>query len=243
MGTSSGLKAIGNSCASLKELNLSKCAAVTDESISFLVQTHKELEKLDITCCGKITHASIYDITNLCSRLTSLRMESCSLVSTDAFWFIGKCQLLEELDVTDTDIDDEGCISNLNIYNSWNKTSLPSVHDLCLLICCVGLKSISGCTKLSSLKLGICLRITDNGLKHIARCCSELKNLDLYRYLVSELCNILILMGENSQHYYFISLLKCDEWKGYIDLNLPPPKKNHVILSWHQYLAESTWIP
>ncbi|XP_061365171.1 F-box/LRR-repeat protein 3-like [Gastrolobium bilobum] len=151
VGTSSGLKAIGNSCASLKDLNLSKCLAVTDESLSFLVQTHKVLEKLNITCCHKLTHASMYSLTNSCSRLTSLRMESCSLVSRDAFLFIGCCQFLEELDVTDNEIDDEG------------------------------LGSISRCTKLSSLKLGICLKITDNGLKHIASSCSELKHLDLYR--------------------------------------------------------------
>ncbi|XP_027332535.1 F-box/LRR-repeat protein 3-like [Abrus precatorius] len=151
VGTSSGLKAIGNLCASLKELNLSKCVAVTDDSLSYLVQRHKDLEKLDITCCRKITHASIYCLTNSCSRLTSLRMESCSLVNRDAFLFIGQCQLLEELDVTDTEINDEGLVS------------------------------ISRCTKLSSLKLGLCLKITDNGLKHIANSCSDLKHLDLYR--------------------------------------------------------------
>ena len=113
LGTKSGLKAIGNLGASLKELNLSKCVGVTDENLPFLVQTHKDLEKLDITCCHTITHASISSLTNSCLRLTSLRMESCSLVSREGFLFIGRCQLLEELDVTDTEIDDQGCISNL----------------------------------------------------------------------------------------------------------------------------------
>ncbi|KAK7276082.1 hypothetical protein RIF29_17214 [Crotalaria pallida] len=151
VGTCSGLKAIGNSCASLRELSLSKCVAVTDECLSFLVQTHTSLDKVDITCCRKITHASIESITRSCSRLTSLRMESCSSVSREAFSFIGRCQFLEELDVTDTEIDDEG------------------------------LESISTCTKLSILKMGICLNITDNGLKHIGSRCSQLKHLDLYR--------------------------------------------------------------
>ena len=83
-----------------------------------------------ITCCHTITHASISSLTNSCLRLTSLRMESCSLVSREGFLFIGRCQLLEELDVTDTEIDDQGCISNLTftlkkvylqcmIYASW----------------------------------------------------------------------------------------------------------------------------
>lgn len=150
----SGIRAIGNWPNSLKELSFSKCSGVTDDSLSFLVQGHKELRKLDITCCRMIMYDSVDSITSSCCSLTSLRMESCSLVPKEAFVLLGqRCQLLEELDVTDTKIDDEG------------------------------LKSISRCSKLSSLKLGICMNITDNGLKHIGSRCSKLKELDLYRSL------------------------------------------------------------
>ena len=113
--TSSGIKAIGNWKASLVELSLSKCSGLTDESLSFLARRHKQLRKLDITCCRKLTYASIDGVTSSCTSLTSLRMESCSLVPKDAFVLIGqRCQLLEELDVTDNDIDDEGLNLNLN---------------------------------------------------------------------------------------------------------------------------------
>ncbi|XP_059296709.1 F-box/LRR-repeat protein 3-like [Lycium ferocissimum] len=150
--TCSGLKAIGNWCVSLKELSLSKCLGVTDEGLCSLVTKHKDLRKLDITCCRKITHVSISHITNSCASLTSLRMESCTLVPIEAFVLIGqRCQYLEELDLTDNEIDDEG------------------------------MKSISKCVSLSSLKLGICLNITDQGLIHIGMFCSNLKELDLYR--------------------------------------------------------------
>ncbi|XWS67314.1 hypothetical protein CRYUN_Cryun05aG0276700 [Craigia yunnanensis] len=44
-----------------------------------------------------------------------------------------------------------------------------------------GLKYISRCSKLSNLKLGICLNITDEGLIHIGKGCSKLLELDLYR--------------------------------------------------------------
>lgn len=119
----SGIKTIGNWRATLTELSLSKCTGVTDESLSFLVQTHKELRKLDITCCRKITYASIDSITSSCKSLASLRMESCSLVSKDAFVLIGqRCQLLEELDVTDNEIDDEGFNLNLNFLLYENVT-------------------------------------------------------------------------------------------------------------------------
>ncbi|PSS34732.1 F-box/LRR-repeat protein [Actinidia chinensis var. chinensis] len=147
-----GLKAIGNWCASLREISLSKCLGLTDDGLSSLVTKQRDLRKLDITCCRKITHVSIAHITNSCMSLVSLRMESCSRVSKEAFVLIGqRCHFLEELDLTDNEIDDEG------------------------------LKSISRCSKLSSLKLGICLNITDKGLAHIGMCCSKLAELDLYR--------------------------------------------------------------
>ncbi|XP_022767835.1 F-box/LRR-repeat protein 3-like [Durio zibethinus] len=150
--TYDGLKTIGNWCVSLRELSLCKCSGVTDEGLSFVVTKHKDLRKLDITCCRNITDVSIAHITNLCNSLTSLRMESCTLVSREPFVLIGQqCHLLEELDLTDNEIDDKG------------------------------LKYISRCSKLSNLKLGICHNITDEGLIDIGRGCPKLLELDLYR--------------------------------------------------------------
>ncbi|KAL3614805.1 hypothetical protein CASFOL_040466 [Castilleja foliolosa] len=57
--TCSGLKAIANGCVSLQELNLSKCMGVTDEGLSSVVTKHKDMKKLDITCCRKITKMSL----------------------------------------------------------------------------------------------------------------------------------------------------------------------------------------
>ena len=107
--TCSGLKAIGHWCISLREISLSKCLGVTDDGLSSLVTKHRDLRKLDITCCRKITHVSIAHITNSCTSLMSLRMESCSRVPKEAFVLIGqRCHFLEELDLTDNEIDDEG---------------------------------------------------------------------------------------------------------------------------------------
>uniref|UniRef100_A0A0E0F1N4 TNase-like domain-containing protein n=1 Tax=Oryza meridionalis TaxID=40149 RepID=A0A0E0F1N4_9ORYZ len=147
-----GLKSIGKSCVSLRELSLSKCSGVTDTDLSFVVPRLKNLLKLDVTCCRKITDVSLAAITTSCPSLISLRMESCSLVSSKGLQLIGRrCTHLEELDLTDTDLDDEG------------------------------LKALSGCSKLSSLKIGICLRITDEGLRHVSKSCPDLRDIDLYR--------------------------------------------------------------
>jgi len=111
--TTSVLKSIGNSCISLKELSLRKCSGVTDEGLSFFVEKHKDLVKLDITCCRMITDVSLASITSSCTSLTSLRMESCSQVSRNGFVLLGqRCHLLEELDLTDNDLDNDGLYSS-----------------------------------------------------------------------------------------------------------------------------------
>ncbi|CAD6258777.1 unnamed protein product [Miscanthus lutarioriparius] len=146
------LKAIGTSCVSLRELSLSKCSGVMDTELSLAVSRLKNLLKLDITCCRNITDVSLAAITSSCTSLISLRMESCSRVSSGALQLIGKhCSHLEELDLTDSDLDDEG------------------------------LKALARCSKLSSLKIGICLKIGDEGLTHIGRSCPKLRDIDLYR--------------------------------------------------------------
>lgn len=109
--TPNGLKSVGSSCISLKELSLSKCSGVTDEGLSFIVEKHKYLTKLDITCCHMITDVSLASITSSCTSLTSLRMESCSQISRHGFILTGlHCRLLEDLDLTDNDLDNEGLL-------------------------------------------------------------------------------------------------------------------------------------
>lgn len=114
--TTSGLKAIGNCCLSLTELSLSKCSGVTDDGLSFFATKHKQLKKLDITCCREITDVSIAHITSSCPALMSLRMESCTLVPKEAFVLIGQqCHALEELDLTDNEVDDEGLLNSYTL--------------------------------------------------------------------------------------------------------------------------------
>ncbi|KAJ3684117.1 hypothetical protein LUZ61_013281 [Rhynchospora tenuis] len=147
-----GLKSLANSCISLKELSLSKCSGVTDEGISVIVAKHKDLVKLDVTCCRYITDLSLAAITSSSASLVSLSMESCTKVTCEGFRLIGRhSPKLEELNLTDTDLDDEG------------------------------LRSLAQCRNMTSLKIGICLKITDQGLIQIGRSCPRLQELDLYR--------------------------------------------------------------
>ncbi|KAJ4830695.1 hypothetical protein Tsubulata_028412 [Turnera subulata] len=178
MVTSVGLKAIGNLCVSLTELSLSKCLGVTDEGLSSVVTKHKDLRKLDITCCRNITDVSIAHIASSCANLTSLRMESCTLVPREAFVLIGQRSLfLEELDLTDNEIDDEdsgisaiarGC-PNLEMINM----------SYCIDISDSSLLSLSKCSRLKTFESRGCPLITSLGLAAIAVGCKQLSKLDI----------------------------------------------------------------
>nr|ADE76629.1 unknown [Picea sitchensis] len=79
-------------------------------------------------------------------------MESCSLVTERSLTMLGEgCPFLEELDLTDCSINN------------------------------TGLKSLSKCSELVTLKLGFCPNISNEGIAHIGARCSYLQELDLYR--------------------------------------------------------------
>jgi hypothetical protein len=67
-------------------------------------------------------------------------------------------------------------------------------RKLTMNIYCAGLKALSGCSNLSNLKIGICLRISDEGLTHIGKFCPQLRDVDLYRSLLDMPCGFLSLV-------------------------------------------------
>ncbi|RWR78963.1 F-box/LRR-repeat protein 3-like protein isoform X1 [Cinnamomum micranthum f. kanehirae] len=194
--TCSGLKAIGKGCISLEELSLSKCSGVTDEGLSFLVTKHKGLKKLDITCCTKITDISVSSITS-CSNLTSLKMESCSLVSKEAFVLIGqRCHLLEELDLTENEIDNEGFSIDLPFVNikiqsvGITDCGIAAIAQGCPMLQIINLayckdisddslRSLSTCSRLNTLEIRGCARVSSVGLSLIAVGCKQIAKLDV----------------------------------------------------------------
>ncbi|XP_025827453.1 F-box/LRR-repeat protein 3-like isoform X3 [Panicum hallii] len=167
--TDVGVSSMVKSTPNLLELDLSYCCPQVTPSMGRSLQTITKLRILKLEGCKfmadglkaigsscvsirDITDVSVAAITSSCTSLISLRMESCSHVSSGALQLIGKnCSHLEELDLTDSDLDDEG------------------------------LKALAGCSNLSSLKIGICLRISDEGLTHIGKSCPKLGDIDLYR--------------------------------------------------------------
>ncbi|PIN21559.1 hypothetical protein CDL12_05741 [Handroanthus impetiginosus] len=146
------LKIISENCRCLAEIRLGK-SKVRDEGIMQLVSGCVNLKALNLTCCSDLTDQAILTIADSCRDLISLKLECCNLLSERSLNFLGSlCVLLQEIDLTDC----------------------SGVND-------IGLKYLSKCSELASLKLGLCTNISDNGLYYVASNCLKIRDLDLYR--------------------------------------------------------------
>ncbi|CAL9069300.1 unnamed protein product [Musa banksii] len=146
------LKIIGLNCRNLVEIGLSKCKWVTDEGVSELVAGCVNLTTIDLTCCHLLTNKALVAIGDKCKNLTCLQLESCKLITDNGLDCIGTCcSNLEEIDLTDCTMTN------------------------------AAMKYLSRCSELTVLKLGLCDKVSDEGLVHIASNCKKLRVLDLYR--------------------------------------------------------------
>ncbi|XP_051114758.1 F-box/LRR-repeat protein 3 [Andrographis paniculata] len=148
----STLGIISKTCRFLSEIGLSKCR-VTDAGIVQLVNGCTNLKVLNLTCCSDLTDDAIFAVANYCQGLLCLQLECCNLLTERSLDYLAsRCFLLKEIDLTDC----------------------SGVND-------IGLKYLSKCTELKSLKLGLCMNITDKGLSYIASNCFEIREMDVYR--------------------------------------------------------------
>ncbi|CAN1197395.1 F-box/LRR-repeat protein 20 [Linum perenne] len=152
--TDTVLEAISISCKSLHEIGFSKCVGVMKSAIVQLVSSsYGELRTLDLKCCDLVTDAAIHALADSCKSLVCLKLESCFLVTDKGLEILSlSCLLLEEVDLTDC----------------------SGINDS-------GLEWLSRCSRLVTLKLGLCYTISDKGISCIASNCSDLLDLDLYR--------------------------------------------------------------
>ncbi|KAI5075317.1 hypothetical protein GOP47_0009393 [Adiantum capillus-veneris] len=157
---------IGKWCKNLEGISLSKCKGVTDLGLSAAVAGCPNLKSIDLTCCREVTDIGLSSIASSCKGLVSLKLESCGNFTEHGLQMLcSSCELLEELDVTDSGLND------------------------------AGLKGIARCNRLKALKLGVCEEIHDTGLSYIASNCLDLRELDLYRSVeisdagISEICS------------------------------------------------------
>jgi hypothetical protein len=126
------LSLIGSGCKELKEFSLSKCQGVTDAGIVGVVTACTGLQKLDLTCCREITDVALEEIATNCRGLLSLKMENCLLVTAEGLVLIGNCcLLLEELDLIDCNLNDNGKSLICHIILVFRSSCSMFSYDVC----------------------------------------------------------------------------------------------------------------
>ncbi|XP_072044268.1 putative RNA-binding protein EEED8.10 [Amphiura filiformis] len=134
----------------LKCLDLSYCYHITDKSLRLLAQHCTQLNKLDLS--GLVQTVSP---TGLCSlshltELVELRLSQNAAVNDEVLVKVGQnCKQLRLIDVS-------GCYDG--------------VHD-------AGLQGLAGCVQLEIININYLDQISDEGLKHLANSCNQLKKI------------------------------------------------------------------
>ncbi|KAG0472165.1 hypothetical protein HPP92_016711 [Vanilla planifolia] len=170
------LKSIGVNCKNLVEIGLCKCRGVTDKGIYELVSRCTGLRTIDLTCCHLLTDNALLAIANYCNNLSCLRLEACSLMTEKGLEGIAvACSRLHEVDLTDCNVNDTA----LQCLSQCSELVVLKL-GLCTKITCEGLASIGSNGKmLEELDLYRCVGVDDDGLSKIADGCRRLKKLNL----------------------------------------------------------------
>ncbi|TQD76841.1 hypothetical protein C1H46_037621 [Malus baccata] len=181
MITDMGVGCIAVGCRKLRLINLKWCLRVSDLGVGLLAVKCKDLRSLDLSYLP-ITDRCLPSIFEL-QYLEDLVLEGCFSIDDDGLSaFKHGCKSLKKLD-----------ISSCQNISHVGLSALTSGSDGCLeqLVLSYGspvtlaladsLGKLPTCSNLSSLKVGICLNITDDGIVNIGMRCSKLVELDLYR--------------------------------------------------------------
>ncbi|KAG9450439.1 hypothetical protein H6P81_010404 [Aristolochia fimbriata] len=149
--TDLAVKHLVNNCRKITDLNLSGCKGISDQSLHLLSNRYKDLETLNLTRCIKLTDNGLQQILLKCSSLQSLNLYALSSFTDNSYRKISLLPSLRFLDLCGSqNLSDEG------------------------------LSSISKCTKLVSLNLTWCVRVTDIGVISVAQSCTTLEFLSLF---------------------------------------------------------------
>ncbi|VFQ73958.1 unnamed protein product [Cuscuta campestris] len=149
--TDAGIMHLVRNCKLVVDLNLSGCKNITDQALLLIADNYQEIDSLNITRCIKLTHSGLERMLLKCSFLQRLNLYALSTFTDEAY---KKISLLPHLKF-------------LDLCGAQNLTD-------------DGLSCIANCRRLLSLNLTWCVRVTDLGIKAIARGCMSLEFLSLF---------------------------------------------------------------
>ena len=138
--------AFTNGCRQLHKLNVSGCVELDDDSVSLIGERCPHLTDFNLNGCIAVTDASIAKLGGECYQLTSLSVAKCSRITPLGLNPVFRgCKALRELDLRE----------------------LPNVNDSVLM-------TIGDCIpRLRVLRLSLALRVSDDGLAHLALAMEE----------------------------------------------------------------------
>ena len=164
-------------CTRLQTLSLKSCRRLTDAGLSAL-EALQELRSLELASCKGLTDGALGAIARGCVRLESLSVAHCAKVGgAEAAAWTGALGGLRTLNVTATLTDDatlEALVARappvgLRSLNA-SRTQLGDGGVGALL---------RACTRLESLYLAGCLRVSDEALALLPACAPQLRELHL----------------------------------------------------------------
>jgi len=202
-----GVKAMANGLSQLQSLDMTGCKNITIEGIKAISNSLHQLQSLNITKLNelKLGNNGIEAIANGLPQLKSLNITECKLISDLGIDAIARMSQLQFLSIREcTLVTDRGleAIARLSELRSLNISFCVNISD-------VGIKDIAtGLPRLELLDVYACRRISDEGLKAIARL-SKLQSLNIsYCSNVTDTGMEAILSGLS--HLRFLNFHDCE---------------------------------
>ncbi|XP_020596450.1 F-box/LRR-repeat protein 3 [Phalaenopsis equestris] len=175
MITDISIASITSSCTSLKSLRMESCNLVSKNGFRMIGEHCPLLEELDLTD-NDLDNEGLKAISR-CHKLLILKIGLCLNANDEGIIQIGRgCLLLKELDLYRTvGITDAGIMA---IGRGCPKLQMINLA-YCTEITDNALRSLSKCSKLSTLELRGCSQVSNYGLVSIALGCKDIVKLDI----------------------------------------------------------------
>lgn len=190
----------------LQVLNLAWCYKITDRGFTHLIGVYKSLKSVNFSKLG-LVDTNLKLLASNCSKtLTVCNLDGCKQLTEKGFKFLAACQELQELYLGNCSITDKS-LKSVAKLKSLISLQLDNGRD----ITDAGIKYIAkGCTLLRSLTLFKCSHIGDSAIQSLACSATQLKILDL-SYLSEITDAALHSLAEHCKELEELNLRSCQK--------------------------------
>ena len=152
------------------------CDRKRDIPAGFLARTGKQLLKIDLTGCRKVSDAGLLEFVRRCPRLEDVSLGGCEDILDTAVASLAKhCPGLHTVDLDNTRVSDTGLASLGEGCRALKSIRLSSIMSD------TGLRKLAkGCPRLEDVSLERCRDITDGGVASLTHHCTGLHTLILW---------------------------------------------------------------